>query len=41
MRQPAERIAMALLPALAPSDDEHFIVAKAGDKSVLIHDLVQ
>jgi len=41
-RQPAERIAMATLPALAlVPDGEHFIVAKAGDESVLIHDLVQ
>lgn len=41
-QQPAERIAMAALPALAMvPDGQHFIVAKVGDDTVLIHDLVQ
>lgn len=39
--QPADRIAMAALPALAlVPDGKHFIVAKVSDGTVLIHDLV-
>ena len=38
--QPADRIGMAALPALALDDSgQHFIVAKAGEDSILIHDL--
>src|SRR3546814_10020466 len=38
--QPAERMAMATLPALAlRPDGEHFIVAKVSEDTVLIHDL--
>ena len=37
--QPAHRIGMVALPALALDDSgQHFIVAKAGEDSVLIHD---
>ena len=40
--QPAARIAMAALPALAlRPDGRHFIVAKANEHTVLIHDLDQ
>lgn len=40
--QPADRIAMAALPALAMRPDgKHFIVAKADGDKVLIHDLVE
>ena len=40
VRQPAERVAFASLPALALDESgAHFIVAKASDTSVLIHDL--
>ncbi len=42
IQQPAERIGMASLPALAlVPDGGHFIVAKVNDESVLIHDLAQ
>lgn len=42
IQQPAERIAMAALPALALlPDGGHFIVARVNDDTVLIHDLVQ
>lgn len=41
IQQPADRIAMAALPALAlNADGDHFIIAKASDDNVLIHDLV-
>lgn len=41
-RQPADRIAMAALPALAlVPDGRHFIVAKVSDDTVLIHDLAE
>lgn len=40
--QPARRIAMASLPALALADDgPSFIVAKAGGDQILIHDLAE
>jgi len=40
--QPGDRIGMATLPALAlDAARQHFIVAKAGEDSVLIHDLVE
>ena len=40
--QPAERIAMATLPAMAlVPDGQHFLIAKVSEDSVLIHDLVQ
>ena len=39
-RQPVERIAFASLPALALDEEgRHFIVARAGEDAVLIHDL--
>lgn len=41
-QQPAERIEMAALPALAMvPDGQHFIVAKVGEDTILIHDLAQ
>lgn len=41
-QQPADRIAMAALPALAlVPDGRHFIVAKVSDGTVLIHDLAE
>lgn len=40
IRQPVDRIAFANLPALSLNNNgQHFIVAKAGDDSILIHDL--
>ncbi|WP_240127071.1 type I secretion system permease/ATPase [Thermomonas alba] len=39
-RQPVERIAFASLPVLAlDASGEHFIIARAGEDAVLIHDL--
>lgn len=40
IKQPAERIGMAALPALALSaEGEHFIIARADGKKILIHDI--
>lgn len=40
IKQPAERIGMAALPALALSaEGEHFIIARADSKKILIHDI--
>lgn len=42
VNQPAQRIALAALPALAMRPDgRHFVVAKADGGTVLIHDLVE
>lgn len=42
VQQPAARIALAALPALALlPDGGHFIVAKVNDQTVLIHDLAE